>query len=93
MYQNPFKKKKKKACPDFTVIYALSSEVPLSFTYKDHPASLANSHTLGHKNHLEFWLKMEIPGSCLQRISFIDLSGAQKSEFLSFWNPEAFIGC
>lgn len=60
---------------------------------KDHIASLANSQTLVPKNHLELLLKMGIPGPCLQRISLIDLSGAQKSEFLTFRNAKRLKPC
>lgn len=74
----------KKPCSDFTVICALSFEVPFNIAYKDHLAFPANFQPLVHKNHLEHLLKMETPGPCLQRISLIDLIGAQKSEFLTF---------
>lgn len=69
MYQNLYCLKKK-TYPDFTMIDALCSKALPNFTYKDHLVSRANSQTLVRKNHLGLWLKMEIPGPCLQRISF-----------------------
>lgn len=87
------KQTNKQLCPDFTVICVLSSEVPLNITYKEHLASLANSQTLVHKNHLDLLLKMEIAGPYFQRISLIGLPGGQKSEFLTFGNTKGFKPC